>query len=73
MTLESVLKDPELRIRVKRRVGPMLWGAVSTILDVTLDVLKKLNEPDPMAPDPVPAPGKPMPKYEIKKKLRRKK
>jgi hypothetical protein len=48
MTL--ALANDELRIRVQRRVGPMLWGVVPLILETTVRVLREIDRRDPMEP-----------------------
>jgi len=45
------LSDPEMILRVKRRVGPSMWIAVLPVLEATQAVLKQgLDKPDPLAP-----------------------
>lgn len=53
----KLLKDPEVILRVKRRVGPMLWSGVSTVLESLQDVLERSAPPAPdrLAPKPEPA------------------
>jgi len=47
----AMLSDPEVILRVKRRVGPLLWGAVKIVLEETRRVLEAgLDKPDPLAP-----------------------
>jgi hypothetical protein len=49
----QLLKDPEIIVRVKRRVGPMNWHIVSLVLNSLQDVLERAlpPAPDPMSPE----------------------
>jgi hypothetical protein len=47
----SILRDPELIVRVKRRVGPTIWHIVAVVLASTKSVLEEgLDKPDRFAP-----------------------
>lgn len=50
----SILDDPEIIRRVKRRVGPMDWHTVAPVLASLKDVLERCVPPvpDPYAPKP---------------------
>jgi hypothetical protein len=57
----SVLDDPEVIIRVKRRLPPTEWRIVPYVLDSLKNVLERSMPPapDPLAPKPAPkAPAK---------------
>ena len=59
MFLTDILTDPELIVRVKRRVGPALWEPVAIVLQCARDALEEgLNEPDRWAPKEVAKPKK---------------
>jgi hypothetical protein len=46
-----MLRDPEFHVRVRRRVGPALWGAVRVILLAAAAVAElPLDQPDPWDP-----------------------
>jgi hypothetical protein len=51
--LAALLDDSEVRLRVKRRVGPALWAAVPAVLGALRDVLVHAMPPapDPQAPE----------------------
>ena len=42
-----LLRDDELKVRIKRRVGPSLLGIVDVVLAATLDAVATLGEKDP--------------------------